>query len=119
MAQFDRNRWRHYSEIATNANATILKLTNEFRLPWELQFQVLGLYYSPKNIPQGKELSRSSIDIGVKKLVWNKKGEIAFSMSDLFNNYRIRQEINESDFTALYQNYYETQIARVSFKYKF
>jgi len=103
----------------SKANATILKLTNEFQLPWELQFQVVGLYYSPKNIPQGKELSRSSVDIGVKKVVWNKKGEVAFSMSDIFNTYGIRQEINESDFTALYQNYYETQIARISFKYKF
>jgi hypothetical protein len=78
-----------------------------------------GLYLAPKNIPQGKELSRSSIDLGFKKVVWKGKGEITFAFTDIFNQYGIRQEIIGEGFNVLYENYFETQMVRLGLKYKF
>jgi len=95
------------------------KITNTFTFPWELEVQITGLWYSARNIPQGEELARSSIDLGFKKSIWDKKGEITLSASDLFNKFGLRQKINGQDFTALYENYYETQIVRLGFNYKF
>ncbi|WP_268225476.1 outer membrane beta-barrel family protein [Sinomicrobium oceani] len=95
------------------------KITNTFTLPWEMETQITGLWYSDRNIPQGTELSRSSIDLGFKKSLWGKKGELTLSATDLFNRFGLRQRINGQDFTALYQNYYETQVVRVGLNYKF
>lgn len=94
------------------------KLNNEFTLPKNWALQVTALYYSKKNIPQGEELSRSAIDFGIKKNIWNKKGELTLAASDLFNRFGIRQKINGNGFSAVYENNYETQIIRFGFKYK-
>ncbi|MCM4173608.1 TonB-dependent receptor [Arenibacter sp. TNZ] len=100
-------------------NAGDFKINNEVTLPKNWTLQLTGLYYSDKNIPQGKELSRSSIDAGIKKIVWDGHGEFTLSASDIFNTFGLRQEVKSDGFTAIYENYFETQIARVGFKYKF
>ena len=71
-----------------------------------------------KNILQGRQLSRSSIDLGVQKSILHNKGRLVLSFSDVLNDFGIRQEIDGADFTALYENYYETQVVRLGFKYK-
>jgi outer membrane receptor protein involved in Fe transport len=96
-----------------------LKLNNQFTLPWKTQFQLTALYYTPKNIPQGKQMARSSVDLGLKKTLFSGKGEIAFSFSDIFNDFGIKQEITGDGFTAVYENFYETQIITIGLKYKF
>lgn len=100
-------------------NAGDFKINNEVTLPKNWTLQLTGLYYSDKNIPQGKQLSRSSIDAGIKKIVWDGHGEFTLSASDIFNAFGLRQEVKSDGFTAIYENYFETQIARVGFKYKF
>ncbi|NQU87369.1 MAG: TonB-dependent receptor [Mariniphaga sp.] len=96
-----------------------MKVNNQIDLPKGLQIQLTGVYYAPKYIPQGKQLARSSVDLGIKKGILKGKGEVIFSFSDIFNNFGIRQEISGEGFNALYENYYETQVARFGFKYKF
>ncbi|MDW5290334.1 TonB-dependent receptor domain-containing protein [Formosa sp. PL04] len=96
-----------------------LKLTNSFTLPWESEFQIIGLWYSGRNIPQGEQLPRSSIDLGFKKSLWNKKGAITFSASDVLNNFGLQQKIKGDGFDVVYENYYETQIFRIGLNYKF
>lgn len=95
------------------------KLTGEFKLPWEISAQLTGVYYSSKNIPQGKELARSSVDFGLKKTFWDNKGELTFAATDIFNTFGIRQKLNGEGFTTLYENYYETQVVRLGMKYRF
>ena len=95
------------------------KITNTVQLPLQMEAQLTGLYYSKKNIPQGEELARYSVDFGFKKSIWDKRGELTLSATDLFNRFGLRQHIAGEGFTAVYQNYYETQIIRVGFNYKF
>jgi outer membrane receptor protein involved in Fe transport len=109
---------RPFTIEASTANAWNAKLTTELSLPNEFTFQLTGVYYSDKNIPQGKELARSSVDLGVKKNLWNKKAELTFSATDIFNRFGIRQEVRNEGFTATYHNYFETQLFRLGFKYK-
>jgi len=94
------------------------KVNNQFVLPKQVQIQLTAVYYGPKNLPQGNQWARSSIDAGLKKSVFKGKGEITFSASDIFNNFGIKQEYKEDGFTALYENYYETQVFRIGLKYK-
>lgn len=110
---------RSFSIDKSSNTAGDFKISNAFTLPYNIEAQLTGLYYSKRNIPQGEELARSSIDLGLKKSVWDKKGEITLSASDIFNNFGLRQRITGEGFTAVYENYYETQIVRLGMKYKF
>ena len=109
---------RTFAIQKTTVDAWNAKINTELLLPKDVTLQLTGVYYSDRNIPQGKELARSSVDLGIKKSLWDKKAELTFSASDIFNRFGIRQQISDQGFTALYQNYFETQIFRVGFKYK-
>ncbi len=95
------------------------KLTSEFVLPWEVSAQMTGVYYSGMNIPQGEQMGRSSVDFGLKRTIWEKKGELTLAATDIFNTFGIRQELDGKGFEALYENFYETQIIRLGMKYRF
>lgn len=103
----------------STAIAGDFKLSNTFQLPWDLEAQLTGIWFSRRNIPQGEELARSSVDIGLKKSVFGKKGEVFFSATDILNRFGLRQRLDGQGFSANYENYYETQVFRVGFKYKF
>lgn len=104
---------------ATTDTTLDAKIINTFSLPNTWQLQLTALYFAPKDIAQGRQLERSSVDIGVKKKLFKGKGEATLAFTDIFNNYGIVQEVYGDGFTALYQNFYETQILRLGFKYKF
>ncbi|MGK2862753.1 MAG: TonB-dependent receptor domain-containing protein [Chitinophagaceae bacterium] len=103
---------------ASTANAYDAKVNTEFNLPKNFAVQLTGIYFSKRNIPQGEQFARSSVDFGIKKDLWNKKAELTLSASDIFNSFGIQQRVVNQGFTVLYQNFYETQIFRLGFKYK-
>ncbi len=103
----------------TTDNTWDIKIINTISLPNEFQLQLTGLYFAPKNIPQGKQMARSSIDMGMKKKLWLGKGELSFAFTDIFNQFGLQQEIYGEGFRADYENYYETQMMRIGLKYKF
>ncbi|NJB83908.1 TonB-dependent receptor [Wenyingzhuangia aestuarii] len=102
------------SEITWDA-----KINSTWSLKNDLQLQLSYLYMAPKNIAQGRQLYRSSLDVGAKKKYWNGKGEFSFAFSDILNQYALRQNIKANGFTALYENYYETQVIRTGVKFYF
>lgn len=95
------------------------KITSTLDVSQDLQFQITGLYFAERVIPQGIQLSRSSIDIGIKKKLWKTRGEITIAATDIFNRFGLRQKIEGEGFSADYQNFYETQSIRMGLKYKF
>jgi len=112
--------YEHTFNVGQSTDNTMdIKIISTFTLPRELQLQLTGLYFAPKNIPQGKQLSRSSMDLGIEKKLWQGKGEISFAFTDIFNQFGLQQEINGEGFIAKYENYYETQVVRIGLKYKF
>lgn len=110
---------RSYALPASKDDTWDLKINNRLVLSQNLEIQVTGIYYAPRNIPQGKQSARSSVDLGVRKKVIDGKGEITGSFTDIFNRFGIEQELNGEGFMAVYQNFYETQVFRLGFKYQF
>lgn len=95
-----------------------VKTNHQLFLPAQIQVQLTAIYFAPKNIPQGRQLERSSIDLGVSKVILNNRGEVTLSFTDIFNRSAIRQEVTDTDFTARYENRYETQVVRLGVTYK-
>jgi outer membrane receptor protein involved in Fe transport len=96
-----------------------VKFNGIFHLPKKVDIQLTGIYLAPDIIPQGKIKSRYAVDLGFRKSIQKGKSELMFNMSDIFNTMRIRQEIRSDGFRILSTNYYETQVIRIGYNYKF
>ena len=110
---------RPFSVERSRNNTWDFKLNNLFEFSNELQVQVSIVYYAEKNIAQGTQAARSSVDLGISKPIMGDKGEIVFSFVDVFNDFGIKQFISGDGFNAIYENYYETQVVSVGFNYQF
>lgn len=96
-----------------------IKLNNTFHFPKNIDAQLTAIYLSPDIIPQGKIKSRFSLDLGLKKVIQNGKGELFFNATDLLNTMIIKKEINGQGFNYTSNDYYETQVIRLGYSYKF
>ncbi len=95
------------------------KINNQVQLPKDTQLQLTFAYYASANIAQGHQHARSSLDLGLRKKIFNQRGEFIFSFTDVFNQSGIKQEVEGDGFKALYENYFETQIISMGIKYDF
>ena len=96
-----------------------IKLNGIFHLAKQTDIQITSIYLAPDIIPQGKIGTRFSVDLGIKKQIQKSKGELFFNASDIFNTLRIKKEINGNGFKLNSTDYYETQVFRLGYSYKF
>ncbi len=96
-----------------------IKLNNNFHLPKNFELQLTAVYLAPDIIPQGKIDQRFSLDLGVKKSIQKGKGELFFNATDLLNTMVIKKEIQGNGFHYTSDDYYETQVVRLGYSYKF
>lgn len=96
-----------------------IKWNNTLHLPKKIDAQITAIYLAPDIIPQGKIKSRFSIDLGLKKSVQNGKGEFFLNATDILNTLVIKKEIQGQTFSYTSADYYETQVVRLGYSYKF
>ncbi len=96
-----------------------IKLNGIFHLPKQTDIQITSIYLAPDIIPQGKIGTRFSVDMGIKKQIQKSKGELFFNASDIFNTLEIKKEIKGNGFQLTSTDYYETQVFRLGYSYKF
>ncbi len=95
------------------------KLNNTIHFSRNVDAQVTAIYLAKDIIPQGTIGSRFSLDVGIKKVIQNGNGELFFNATDLLNTMVIKKEIQGKDFRYFSSDYYETQVIRVGYSYKF
>lgn len=95
------------------------KINTSLKLSSSLSGQISIAYLAPDIIPQGKTNARFSADLGIKKTVQKGKGEIYLNASDLFNTLVIQKNIVGDGFRYTSKDYYETQVVRFGYSYKF
>lgn len=81
--------------------------------------QLTAIYLAPDIIPQGEIKGRFTMDMGLKKLVQKGAGEVYFNASDLLNTMVIKKDIEGNGFSYISDDYYETQVLRLGYTYKF
>lgn len=96
-----------------------LKWNNTLQLDKTLKGQVSVIYLAPDVVPQGKMDSRFSVDLGIKKTVQKGKGEVFLNATDIFNTLVLQKEIKGDVFSYISKDYYETQVIRFGYSYKF
>ena len=95
------------------------KLNTIFHLPKNFDIQVTAIYLAPDIIPQGTIAQRFSLDLGIKKTIQKGKGELFLNATDLANTMIIEKQIQGKDFNYTTTDYYETQVIRLGYSYKF
>ncbi len=96
-----------------------VKLNTFFHLPKQFDIQFTAIYLAPDLIPQGRIDQRFTLDIGVKKQIQKGKGQLFLNATDLLNTMVIKKTIRGNGFNYISSDYYETQVIRVGYSYKF
>ena len=96
-----------------------IKLNGLFHLPKQFDIQFTSVYLAPDIIPQGKNYSRFYIDMGIKKSIQKGKGELFLNATDVANTLRVKKRVNGDGFYYVSTDYYETQVFRLGYTYKF
>ncbi|MBC8152571.1 MAG: TonB-dependent receptor [Bacteroidetes bacterium] len=96
-----------------------VKFNGLFPLPRKVEAQLTAIYLAPDLVPQGRIDSRFSIDMGLKKAIQNNRGELFLNATDIANTLRIRRDVQGDGFRYVSTDYYETQVVRVGYGYKF
>jgi outer membrane receptor protein involved in Fe transport len=110
------SRYTSAKEMVTSGS---IKFNGSFRLPKALDVQLTGIYSAPDIIPQGRIGARGSVDLGLKKGVQNGNGELFLNGTDIFNTLNIKKTIRGNGFYYNTVDYYETQVFRIGYSYKF
>ncbi|QOI96508.1 MAG: TonB-dependent receptor [Flammeovirgaceae bacterium] len=96
-----------------------LKLNGLFHLNGNYDLQFNTVYMAPDVVPQGKTYSRFYVDFGIKKAVQQGKGEIYLNATDIANTLRIKREVDGDGFRYVSTDYFETQVVRIGYTFKF
>jgi hypothetical protein len=96
-----------------------IKFNAVFHLPKQVDAQLAAIYQAPDLVPQGKTFSRFSIDLGLKKPIQRGKGELFLNATDIANTLQLKREIRGNGFMYTSTDYYETQVFRIGYSYKF
>jgi hypothetical protein len=59
------------------------------------------------------------VDIAAKWPLMNERAELLFTFTDIFNDFAVQREVDGDGFTALYQNFLETQVATATLRVRF
>ncbi|MFQ3214712.1 MAG: hypothetical protein ACI9XJ_001893 [Marivirga sp.] len=96
-----------------------IKLKTNLKFAHAIEAQLTAIYLAPDIIPQGTIDAKFSLDLGVRKMIQDGKGELFLNATDLQNTMIIRKKIKGNNFTYTSRDFYETQVIRFGYSYKF
>ncbi len=95
------------------------RLNATFKLPKEIDLQLVAFYRSASKTPQGTFNYQSSVDLTVRKKVLKQRGLITIGVQDIFNTLRFNIRASDTNFEAELLRKTESRIGNISFKYNF
>lgn len=94
------------------------KLGIEAALGKSTKVQANGVYYAARDVAQGRQAARSSIDVSLSRTFDDERIKVSLSATDIFNRFGTRTRVDGIGLDALYENYYETQSIMLSVELK-
>jgi len=110
---------RPFSLAASNDDTWDFTINHRIQLPRAAELQLSYIFYAARNVPQGRERARSSLDLAASVPIRGDRAEVVFTFTDIFNDFAIQRDIDGQGFTALYENFLETQVATVGLRLRF
>ena len=110
---------RPFALAASRDGIWDVTLNNRIQLPRGGELQASYIYYAKRNVPQGRERARSSVDLAAKWPLLDERAELLFTFTDIFNDFAVVREVDGQGFTAVYENFLETQVASAGLRFRF
>ncbi|MBC7387700.1 MAG: TonB-dependent receptor [Opitutaceae bacterium] len=96
-----------------------LKVLSNFKLFKGTDVSITYNYDSPNITPQGRILSIQSLDVSVKKDLFQKRASIAVRVSDVFNTRMFRMQMDTPQFKDNFTRKRESRNVFITFAWKF
>lgn len=109
----------NFSRAEEKAFTGNVKINGLFKLPKNYDLQLTAIYLAPDIVPQGRILARYHLDGGVTKKIQDGKGELFINATDIFNTLVIRYKLEGNDFNLNSSDYFESQVFRLGYSYRF
>ena len=110
---------RLFSLAASSDDTWDFAINNHVQLPGAGELRLGYIYYAARDVPQGRERARSSIDLAASWPLMDERAEVVFNFTDVFNDFAVRTDVEGEGLTALYENLLETQVATVGMRVRF
>lgn len=94
------------------------RLNSRLTLPYKIDWQINGQYFSPQTTAQGKSLGNYVINTAFSKDVLKDKGTIAFNVSDLFNSRKMKNDVNLPSVISYSEFQWRRRQFNLSFTYR-
>lgn len=108
------------SEEFTNSGyAWNTKLTQDFKLPWSINFQLVGNYESPEIEAQGRDKAQYYIDASLQRPFLSDRANLSLSITDIFDTRRFAGNALTNTFSQEFYAKRETRILLLSARYNF
>jgi hypothetical protein len=105
--------------LKTGKTSFQFKTQQTFTIMSGFTAELSGSYESPLDYGTFSIRPRYSIDAGLSKTLFNKKASLKFALSDVFNTYKTNLSSILSGLTYEVRQKNESQVARISFTYRF
>ena len=92
---------RPFAIPASRDDSWASTINNRFKLPRAAELQLSHVYYSARNVPQGRERARSSLDLSASRPLRNKRAELVFTFPDMFNDFGVRRDVDGEGFQGV------------------
>jgi hypothetical protein len=95
----------------------IVNVTQTITLPWNLTGEVAWIYNAPNVSGLLGTDALSSVNAGLQKKIFNKKGTLRLNITDIFNTNQLRYSAVYPGFDMRFNYHAETRIIRLNFTY--
>lgn len=112
-------RWCEELDDGSRDDTWDFTANNFFELPGGANARLGFIYYAARDVPQGRQRARSSLDVAATWPVIEDRAEIAFTFTDVLNDFAVRTDVHGQGFTALYENCLETQVATIQLRLRY
>jgi len=92
-------------------------ITQTITLPWDLTGEITTVYNAPNVLGIVQTRALGSVNVGLQKKVFGKKGSLRLNITDIFYTNRVRSDVVYPGFDMHYYYHAETRFIRLNFTY--
>lgn len=108
-----------FSREEESAYTGNVKVNGVLKLPKSVDIQLTAIYLAADIVPQGRIKARYHLDGGITKKIQEGKGEVFLNATDIFNTLVIKYNLEGNGFNVISRDYYESQVFRLGYSYRF
>lgn len=95
------------------------RINGQWLLPKSLVLQASGFYSAPRIVAQGKMEAAYSMDMGIRKSLWDRKLQIALNAQNILNSFKFENETTGPGFKQITSNRFFSRSLRLNITYNF